>query len=45
MEEDFVVGTVPLDSVEAAEAVGSEFSDFELVCALRRSSLKNGMVY
>lgn len=45
MEEDLVVGTVPLDSVEEAEAVGSEFSDLELVFLLRRSSLKKGMVY
>lgn len=44
MEEDLVVGTVPLESVEGAEAVGSEFSDLELVL-LRRSSLKKGIVY
>lgn len=43
MEEDLVVGTVPLDSFEAAEAVGNVFSGLELVF-LRRSSLKKGMV-
>lgn len=42
MDDDLVVGKVPLDSVEALEPFGGVLSDLALVF-LRRSSLKKGM--
>lgn len=43
VEDDFVVGTVPLDLFEALEPLGGVLTDLELVF-LRRNSLKNGIV-
>lgn len=43
MEDDLVIGTVPLDSVDALEPFGGVSLDLAMVF-LRRSSLKKGIM-